>query len=69
MLVRELIERLSALDPQMRVIMPSEAGDFGEVEGAYVDTVCFGPEGVMLVDERDPGGLTRVVRLVEAKEA
>jgi hypothetical protein len=57
----ELRERLAALQPDLRVVMPSEDGDFCEVAAAFVDTVAF--EG------RDPGGLVHVVRLFEPDEA
>ena len=47
--------------PDLRVVMPSEDGDFCEVAAAFVDTVAF--------EVRDPGGLVRVVRLFEPDEA
>lgn len=69
MTVQELIERLRALDPQMKVVMPHEDGDFCEVAGAYIDTVAFEGSTAQLTDERDPDGLTHVVRLVDPEEA
>jgi len=69
MTVAELRERLAALQPDLRVVMPSEDGDFCEVAAAFVDTVAFDGRTVQLTDERDPGGLVHVVRLFEADDA
>jgi len=69
MTVKELIDRLAALDPSLRVVMPSEDGDFCEVDAAFVDTVMFEGRAAQLTDERDPEGLIHVVRLFEPDEA
>jgi hypothetical protein len=69
MTVAELMERLAALDPALRVVMPSEEGDFCEVAAAFVDTVAFEGQSAQLTDERDPDGLVHVVRLFEPDDA
>lgn len=41
MRVRELIARLSELDPELPVVMPDDrTGDFCEVDAAFIDTVA-----------------------------
>ena len=65
MTVAELMARLAALKPDLRVVMPSEDGDFCEVAAVFVDTVAFEGGSVQLTDERDPEGLVHVVRLFE----
>jgi hypothetical protein len=66
MTVQELIVVLSRMDPEMRVVMPSETGpEFCEVEAAFVDLVHVVEGGVELSDERD-GGCVSVVRLFRA---
>ncbi|WP_068875124.1 MULTISPECIES: hypothetical protein [unclassified Phenylobacterium] len=69
MTVAELMARLEALAPNLRVVMPSEDGDFCEVAAAFVDTVFFDGSTAQLTDERDPEGLVHVVRLFEPDEA
>lgn len=55
MKVSELILRLQALDPELPVVMPSEAYDFCEVGGAYLDLFAAAERhaGLELADERD----------------
>ena len=63
MTVHELISRLAALDPDLRVIMPSEESDlFCEVVEAFEDLARFVAGEVMLADER-ARDRARVVRL------
>lgn len=69
MTVAELMARLAALAPDLRVVMPSEDGDFCEVAAAFVDTVFFDGSTAQLTDERDPDGLVHVVRLFEPDDA
>lgn len=53
MTVADLIARLGAFDPNLRVVMPGEDNDFCEVRAAYLDLVAFTETGVQLSDERD----------------
>jgi hypothetical protein len=54
MRVRELIARLSELDPDLAVVMPADGGlDYCEVESAFIDTVAIMNSAVQLSDERD----------------
>lgn len=63
MRVRELIERLAVLDPDMRVVMPADDGlDYAEVAETFVDLVAPSGRSFLLTDEREPGG-EKVVRL------
>jgi hypothetical protein len=63
MTVHDLITRLAALDPSLRVIMPSEDGDlYCEVAEAFEDLARFVGGEVVLADERERER-TRVVRL------
>jgi hypothetical protein len=70
--VRQLIDALSALDPDLPVIMPRWSSDnYCEVGSAFVDTVLPDPEGghgLQLADERDKKPLIKVVRLFEPDE-
>lgn len=62
MTIEELIARLGAFDPQLRVVMPGEDYDFCEVASAFEDLVEIDGETVQLADERQGGGV-RVIRL------
>ncbi len=62
MTVVELIQRLGAFEPNLRVVMPGEAQDFCEVEAAYLDFVAWVDGEAQLADERD-ADRTQVVRL------
>jgi hypothetical protein len=63
MRVRDLIARLSELDPEMRVVMPADDGlDYAEVKDAFVDLVAPDHKRFQLIDETEPGG-EEVIRL------
>jgi hypothetical protein len=63
MTVNELITRLAALDPELRVVMPAEDSDlFCEVVEAFEGLARFVGGEVMLADERERDRM-RVVRL------
>ena len=54
MRVRELIARLSELDPDLPVVMPADDSlDYCEVEAAFIDTIAIINGTVQLSDERD----------------
>jgi hypothetical protein len=54
MRVRELIARLSELDPDLPVVMPADDSlEYCEVEAAYIDTFAVMKGVVQLSDERD----------------
>lgn len=62
MTVGALIARLSDLDPDLRVVMPSEDELWCEVAEAFEDIVCFEGGTAQLADENDCGAV-RVARL------
>jgi hypothetical protein len=64
MTVSQLIARLQALDPDLKVVMPSEDEDWCEVGGAYVDIFRFRGRNAQMSDETSPGH-EHVVRLFE----
>jgi hypothetical protein len=54
MRVRDLIERLSKLDPDLPVVRPTDDSlDYCFVEATLIDTVAVVGSGVQLSDERD----------------
>jgi hypothetical protein len=63
MTVAELIARLGTFDPDLRVVMPSEEGDWCEVDGAFGELVWFSGKTAQLSDERSPQDNVAVVRL------
>lgn len=63
MTVRQLIDRLAALNPELTVIMPGENTDFCEVGAAFEDLVVFEGFDVQLSDERSSSSVERVIRL------
>lgn len=65
MTVKELMDRLTGLDPSLTVIMPGETEGFCVVAEVFIDTVHFDDNGIpCLADERD-GVCMEVVRLFE----
>jgi len=63
MTVADLIARLGAFDPALRVVMPAEDRGFCEVEGVFGDIVWFDGKTAQLSDERTPEANEAVVRL------
>lgn len=56
MRVRDLIARLSELDPDLPVVMPAEPSMlYCEVEGAFIDVIVVIDGEMSLADERDEG--------------
>jgi hypothetical protein len=63
MTVAELILRLGDFDPNLKVVMPSEDGDWCEVDSAFDEIVWFSGSTAQLSDERSPDDNVAVVRL------
>jgi hypothetical protein len=63
MTVADLISRLGDFDPNLMVVMPSEHGDWCEVDSAFDEIVWFSGTTVQLSDERSPADNVAVVRL------
>jgi ribosome-binding protein aMBF1 (putative translation factor) len=62
MTVRDLVAALSKFEPDLRVVIPNEDGDFCEIGAALRDLVQIRGSVVYLADERDRDRL-EVVRL------
>ena len=67
MTVGQLIKRLSALDTDLRVVMPSEDQDWCEVDGAFIDVFRFRGRNAQMSDETSQDH-EYVVRLFEVAE-
>jgi len=67
MTVDQLIRRLQAFEPNLKVVMPSEDEDWREVDGAYVDIFHFRGRNAQMSDETSEGH-ERVVRLFEPED-
>jgi hypothetical protein len=63
MTVADLIARLGDFDPGLRVVMPSEDGDWCEVDSAFTEIVWFSGKTAQLSDERSLDDNVPVVRL------
>jgi hypothetical protein len=64
--VRQLIEALSALDPDLSVMMPSRVHpDFGQLGQVFADVMSPAGDGGMELCDYEDEGCTPVARLLE----
>lgn len=66
MIVRELIEALAALDPELPVMMPSRVGsEFAHVDEVFLDVMVTSQYGGLELCDYEDEGCVTVARLFE----
>jgi len=65
MTVADLIARLGAFDPNLDVVMPSEAEDFADIAEVILDLAWPSQDGEVLLAFPDEPDARPVVRLME----